>query len=67
MRYRLRTLLIVLAVGPPVIAGCYFVLRELSAPTWAVAVGIAQVVFWLVMLSVVVRGALSRKSVPKPP
>jgi len=24
MRYRLRTLLIVLVVGPPVLAGCYF-------------------------------------------
>jgi hypothetical protein len=67
MRYRLRTLLIVLALGPPAIAGCYFVLRETSAPLWAIALGIAQVVFWFVMLTLVVRGALSRKSVPKPP
>jgi len=67
MRFRLRTLLIVLAIVPPAIAGCYFVLREMLAPPWAIALGIAQVVFWFVMLTLVVRGSLSRKSVPKPP
>jgi len=29
MRYRLRTLLIVLALGPPVLAGAWFVLRPI--------------------------------------
>ena len=57
MRYRLRTLLIVVAIGPPLIAGCYFALREMSAPTWAVAIGVAQIVFWLIALYFVVRRA----------
>jgi hypothetical protein len=67
MRYRLRTLLLLTVLGPPVIAGCYFVLREASAPIWAIGIGIVQVVFWFVMLALVVRSALSRTSVPKPP
>jgi hypothetical protein len=31
-RYNLRTLLIVLALTPPAIAGSYLALREMSAP-----------------------------------
>jgi len=63
MRYRLRTLLIALAVGPAAIAGCYIPLQslELSAPLWAIAGSIALIVGWLVILSLVVHGALSRK------
>jgi hypothetical protein len=67
MQFRLRTLLIVLTIVPPVIAGCYFALQEMLAPPWAIALGLFQVVFWLVMLTLVARGSLSRKSVPKPP
>ena len=67
MQFRLRTLLIVLAMGPMVLAGCFFVLREVSAPAWAIAIGAAQVVFWLVILSLVARGALSRKNGQNPP
>jgi hypothetical protein len=35
MRYRLRTLLIVLALGPPVLAGLWFVLVWLRSPAAA--------------------------------
>ena len=31
MRYKLRTLLILLALGPPVLAGCYFVALRVLA------------------------------------
>jgi len=67
MRYRLRTLLIVLAVAPAVLAGCYFALRslEISAPLWAIGGSVILIVFWLVILSLVVRGALSRKTAAK--
>ena len=66
LHYRLRTLLIVLALGPPVIAGCYFSLRQLSAPIWAVALGSVQVVIWIVVLFLVIRGAVFRKSSASP-
>ena len=61
MRYHLRTLLIVLALGPAVIAGCYFVLREVSAPIWAVALGAAQIVLWIAALAFMVRRAVFPK------
>ncbi len=32
MRYRLRTLMIVLALGPPVLAGCAWAIWELTQP-----------------------------------
>jgi hypothetical protein len=36
MRYRLRTLLIVLAIGPPVLAGGYWAWKEWTRPPkWA--------------------------------
>jgi hypothetical protein len=62
MRFRLRTLLIVLAVGPAVLAGGYFVVRslEVSAPLWAIAGSTMLIAFWLVMLILVVRRAISR-------
>jgi hypothetical protein len=56
-RYKLRTLLIVLALGPPVLAGSYFALQAFSAPAWAVALGVAQFAFWLVILFLVIRRA----------
>ena len=62
MRYRLRTLLMVLALGPPLLAGSYFALRTLSAPIWASALGVAQFVFWIVVLYLVTRRALSPRS-----
>ena len=34
MRYRLRTLLIVLALGPPVLAGAWFITRDLLTMTF---------------------------------
>jgi hypothetical protein len=58
MRYRLRTLLIVLAMGPLVLAGCYFGLREVKAPAWAVVLGAAQVVFWIAVLAYILRRGL---------
>jgi hypothetical protein len=58
MRYRLRTLLIVLAVGPVVIAGCYFGLQQVQAPAWAVVLGAAQVVFWIAVLAYILRHGL---------
>jgi hypothetical protein len=30
MQYRLRTLLILLAIGPPVLAGCVWIVHELT-------------------------------------
>jgi len=61
MQFRLRTLLIVLALGPPALAGSYFALQAVSAPAWAVVLGAAQVVFWIVVLFLVVRRAISRR------
>lgn len=58
MRYHLRTLLIVLAIGPPLFGGSYLALREMSAPTWAVTLGLAQIVFWLVILALVMQRAI---------
>jgi hypothetical protein len=52
MRYRLRTLLIVVALGPPVLAAGYFALRTVDAPIWATAIGAAQLAFWLTILVV---------------
>jgi hypothetical protein len=50
LRYRLRTLLIVLAIGPPMVAGLWFYSRDLLLfalevvlPLLAVAVGILAV------------------------
>jgi hypothetical protein len=61
MRYRLRTLLIVLALGPPVVAGCYFALRAADAPIWATAIGAAQLAFWITVLVVLVGRSLRRR------
>lgn len=55
MQYRLRTLLTVMAIAPIVLAGCYFAMREMSAPTWAIILGGSQIVFWLALLSLAVR------------
>lgn len=62
MQFHLRTLLILLAVGPMVLAGSYFALQAMSAPAWAVVLGAAQFVFWVVALFFVVRRAMSRRS-----
>jgi hypothetical protein len=61
MQYRLRTLLILLAVGPAMLAGCYFALQAMSAPAWAVIGGTAQVVFWVVVVFFIIRRAISRR------
>jgi len=37
MRYRLRTLLIVAAIGPPVLAGGFYLLRWLALYLWLVS------------------------------
>ena len=49
MRYRLRTLLIVLAVAPPVIAYC-FLNRDgfVTACGWSVIVGLFALWHWMV-------------------
>jgi hypothetical protein len=62
MQYRLRTLMILLAVGPALLAGCYFALQSMSAPPWAVIGGAALIVFWVVVLFFVIRRAMSRRS-----
>jgi hypothetical protein len=49
MRYRLRTLLIVLAIGPPLLAGFYFLFRRDTHPL-AVAVAILIAPVWATML-----------------
>jgi hypothetical protein len=64
MQYCLRTLLILLAVGPALLAACYFALQAMSAPAWAVIGGAALIVFWVVVLFFVIRRAISRPSSP---
>jgi hypothetical protein len=64
MQYRLRTLLILLAVGPALLAGCYFALQSMSAPPWAVIGGASLIVFWGVVLFFIIRRAISRRSSP---
>jgi len=39
MRYRLRTLLIVLAVGPPLLAGAWPVLKPIADDYWLLQYG----------------------------
>ena len=56
-------------IGPPLIAGCAYLLRslEITAPRWAVVFGFAEGFFWLVVLSYVVRRALFRTTLPPNP
>jgi hypothetical protein len=54
-QFPLWSLLIVVLIAPPVIAGGYFLLRAMSAPLWAVAIGAAQIAVWLIVLFFVVR------------
>jgi hypothetical protein len=53
--------LIVVLIAPPIVAGCFFFLREMSAPLWAIGLGAAQIAVWLAALFFVVRRWL-----PKP-
>jgi len=53
----LWSLLLVAMLAPPGMAGVYFLIREMDAPIWAVAVGAIQVVFWLGVLFLIVRRA----------
>jgi hypothetical protein len=57
MRYRLRTLLFVLALAPPVLAGCWWFVGRLIADGTlgeAGAVFVASVVFGLVAMFVLI-------------
>jgi hypothetical protein len=56
MRYRLRTLLIVLAVAPPVLAGAWLAAR--SALRRFVQTGIEIPVHYLLALAVLVTGGI---------
>jgi hypothetical protein len=67
MQYRLRTLLILLAVAPALLAGCYFALQSMSAPPWAVIGGAVQIVFWVAVAVFIISRAISRRSSPVQP
>jgi hypothetical protein len=60
-QFPLWLLLIVVLVAPPIIAGCVFLLREMSAPLWAIGLGAVQVAIWLTVLVMVVRRALATR------
>ena len=54
-QFPLWALLVLVLLAPPIIAGCYFVLRSTSAPMWAVVIGAAQIAAWLTVLFLIVR------------
>jgi hypothetical protein len=60
-QFPLWLLLIVALVAPPIIAGCFFLVREMSAPLWAIGLGAAQIALWLAVLVLVVRRALATR------
>jgi hypothetical protein len=60
-QFPLWLLLIVVLVAPPIIAGCVFLLQEMSAPLWAIGIGAVQVVFWLTVLVLVVRRGITTR------
>jgi hypothetical protein len=61
-QFSLSTLLLLAIAGPPLIAGCAYLLRslEISAPPFAVVLSVAEAAFWVIVLSYVVRRALFR-------
>ena len=54
-QFPLWSLLIVVLIAPPIIAGVYFLWRATSAPLGAVAIGAAQIAAWLTVLFFLVR------------
>jgi hypothetical protein len=58
-QFPLWSLLIVVLIAPPIIAGCLILLREMSAPPWAIGAGAVQIVVWLAVLFFIVRRWLS--------
>ena len=60
-QFPLWSLLIVVLIAPPIVAGCLTVLREVSAPPWAIGIGAAQIVIWLAVLFFIVRRWLPSK------
>jgi hypothetical protein len=47
MRYRLRTLMIVLALGPPLLAGAWFYFDEpMEVVAWLMVIGIFSLAQW---------------------
>jgi hypothetical protein len=54
-QFRLWSLLIVVLIAPPIIWRCVLLLREMSAPLWAIGLGAAQIAAWLAVLFLIVR------------
>ncbi|MGI8980690.1 MAG: hypothetical protein ACR2FY_15800 [Pirellulaceae bacterium] len=61
-QFPLWSLLLMAMLAPPSLAGVYFLIREMDAPIWAIAVAAVQILFWLSVLILIIRRAIMPNS-----